>query len=262
MPSVTPVPGKPNLLLGAYDIADLGLHRRRVLRVRDGHFVRGGDGASRMTSPPRIVALTPIDAAKFNGTVLVEWLNVSGGIDASAVWFMAHREIVREGYAYVVVSAQQVGVARRLNHHRLRHVVEKAGPRTVFDSQPSWRRVFVRHLQSDRPAGPRDGRTRGSGEFKPESVVAVGESQSAVFLTTYINSVDSHAKVYDGFLVHSRFGVAAPLDEVYALEGLRAGDLGSRSVPGRFACAGDERHHRNRPGRRRSGGLLPGQAAR
>ena len=24
MPSVTPVPGKPNLLLGAYDIADLG----------------------------------------------------------------------------------------------------------------------------------------------------------------------------------------------------------------------------------------------
>ena len=58
----------------------------------------------------RIVALTPIDAAKFNGTVLVEWLNVSGGIDAPAVWIMAHREIVREGYAYVGVSAQQVGV--------------------------------------------------------------------------------------------------------------------------------------------------------
>ena len=48
--------------------------------------------------------------AEFNGTVLVEWLNVSGGIDAPALWFMAHREIVREGYAYVAVSAQQVGV--------------------------------------------------------------------------------------------------------------------------------------------------------
>ncbi len=56
------------------------------------------------------MALTPTDATKFNGTVLVEWLNVSGGIDAPAVWFMAHREIVREGYAYVAVSAQKVGV--------------------------------------------------------------------------------------------------------------------------------------------------------
>ena len=58
----------------------------------------------------RMVVLTPTDAAKFNGTVIVEWLNVSGGVDAPALWFMAHREIVREGYAYVVVSAQQVGV--------------------------------------------------------------------------------------------------------------------------------------------------------
>ena len=58
----------------------------------------------------RIVVLTPADRAQFNGTVLVEWLNVSGGIDAPAVWMMAHREIVRAGYAYVAVSAQRVGV--------------------------------------------------------------------------------------------------------------------------------------------------------
>ena len=58
----------------------------------------------------RMVAPTPTDAAKFNGTVIVEWLNVSGGIDAPASWFTAHREIVREGYAYVAASAQQVGV--------------------------------------------------------------------------------------------------------------------------------------------------------
>ncbi len=57
-----------------------------------------------------MVVLTPIDSGAFNGTVLVEWLNVSGGIDAPAEWFMAHREIVREGYAYVAVSAQLVGV--------------------------------------------------------------------------------------------------------------------------------------------------------
>ena len=42
--------------------------------------------------------------------MLVEWLNVSGGIDAPAVWMMAHREVLRAGYAYVTVSAQKVGV--------------------------------------------------------------------------------------------------------------------------------------------------------
>ena len=40
----------------------------------------------------------------------------------------------------------------------------------------------------------------------------MGESQSAAFLTTYVNGVDPLAGVYDGFLVHSRFGPAAPLD--------------------------------------------------
>ena len=58
----------------------------------------------------RIVVVMPTDPSKFNGTAIVEWLNVSGGIDAPAVWFMAHREIAREGYAYVAVSAQHVGV--------------------------------------------------------------------------------------------------------------------------------------------------------
>ncbi len=50
------------------------------------------------------------------------------------------------------------------------------------------------------------------GSLEPKAVVAVGESQSALFLTTYVNAVDPVAKVYDGFLVHSRFGPAAPLD--------------------------------------------------
>ena len=45
-----------------------------------------------------------------------------------------------------------------------------------------------------------------------EYIIALGESQSALFLTTYINAVDPLAQVYDGFLVHSRFGPAAPLD--------------------------------------------------
>jgi hypothetical protein len=51
------------------------------------------------------------------------------------------------------------------------------------------------------------------GPLVPWRVIAVGESQSAIFLTTYATAVDPLARVYDGILIHSRFGPAAPLDD-------------------------------------------------
>ena len=75
----------------------------------------------------RIVVLTP-DRARFNGTVLVEWLNVSGGIDAPAVWMMAHREMVRAGYGYVAVSAQRVGVEGGTNLMGIDMSLKKQNP--------------------------------------------------------------------------------------------------------------------------------------
>ena len=115
------MPGKPALLIGAFDIAEIGY-------VAEEFFVSGTASAYAPEGPlgpdgqwtvtasdaaeytTRVVVLTPSDRVRFNGTVLVEWLNVSGGIDAPALWMMAHREIVRAGYAYVAVSAQKVGV--------------------------------------------------------------------------------------------------------------------------------------------------------
>src|ERR687893_338946 len=58
----------------------------------------------------RIVVNRPVDARDFNGTVIVEWLNVSGGADASPDWMQAHVELIRRGYVWVGVSAQSVGV--------------------------------------------------------------------------------------------------------------------------------------------------------
>ena len=42
--------------------------------------------------------------------MVVEWLNVSGGADASPDWMHTHVELIRRGYAWVGVSAQAVGV--------------------------------------------------------------------------------------------------------------------------------------------------------
>src|SRR5881397_2997100 len=49
------------------------------------------------------------------------------------------------------------------------------------------------------------------GGLRPKQLLAVGESQSAHRLVTYIDAVHPGAGIYDGFLVHSRGGDAAPL---------------------------------------------------
>ncbi len=58
----------------------------------------------------RIVSFVP-DASKFNGTVIVEWLNVTAGFDLANDLAYMSPEIERSGYAWVGVSAQKVGVS-------------------------------------------------------------------------------------------------------------------------------------------------------
>jgi hypothetical protein len=51
------------------------------------------------------------------------------------------------------------------------------------------------------------------GDLKVQRLLAVGESQSAFRMVTYVNAIDPLAQVYDGFFVHSRGAGAAPLSE-------------------------------------------------
>jgi hypothetical protein len=57
----------------------------------------------------RILVRRPTDRAHFNGTVVVEWKNVSGG-ESAPDWDYLNPLLMREGYAYVAVSAQALGV--------------------------------------------------------------------------------------------------------------------------------------------------------
>src|SRR3954471_14479631 len=45
----------------------------------------------------RIVVRRPADAKRFNGTVLVEWYNVTNGFDAENMWFFAWEHMLRAG---------------------------------------------------------------------------------------------------------------------------------------------------------------------
>ena len=159
----------------------------------------------------RIVVLKPSDVTKSNGTVIVEWLNVSGGIDAPAIWFMAHRELIREGYAYAAVSAQQVGIEGGASLGMDMSLKKQDPERYWHLSHPEDAFSYDIFSQIGRLIHDAAG-TGVLGPLNPEFVVAVGESQSAMFLTTYVNAVDPLVNIYDGYLIHSRFGPAAPLD--------------------------------------------------
>ena len=58
----------------------------------------------------RMILHRPEDPADFNGTVFVEWLNVTGGFDYGALHNDAGIEIMRSGAVWVGVSAQPVGI--------------------------------------------------------------------------------------------------------------------------------------------------------
>ena len=73
----------------------------------------------------------------------------------------------------------------------------------------------IRTTSSARP-GKRYVTTRRTilGGLKPRHIIAIGESQSAGRLVTYIDAVHPLVHVYDGFLVHSRSGGAPIRDDV------------------------------------------------
>jgi hypothetical protein len=71
------------------------------------------DGIVLSTGHPyktRMVVRRPRDPNKFNGVVLVEWANVTPGYNFDIQWGISRDYLTREGYAYVSVAAQRVGV--------------------------------------------------------------------------------------------------------------------------------------------------------
>jgi len=149
----------------------------------------------------RIVVRTPSNPSRFNGTVVVEWLNVSGGGDAAVDSVYLSPELERAGFAWVGVSAQPVGIdqLRQKDPARYASLVDP-GDQFSFDIYTQAARALLRRGPSN-PLAP----------LHPKRLLAVGESQSALFLTTYIDAIQPLYRVFDGFLVHSRAGGAIPI---------------------------------------------------
>jgi len=167
----------------------------------------------------RLVVVRPAEASKFNGTAVVEWLNVSAGTDLAADWSALHREIVRDGFAYVGVSAQKVGIEGGPSLAPDTPPIKKANPTRYGGlSHPGDAFAYDIYSQAARAVRGAAG-TKVLGPLTAKRLLATGDSQSAVFLTTYVNAIDPIAKVYDGYLIHSRFSGAGSIEGASMLAG-------------------------------------------
>jgi len=165
----------------------------------------------------RVLVRAPANPARFSGTVVVEWLNVSGGTDADPDWVSLEEEIVRAGDIWVGVSAQRLGVEGGPVAVKVQGVpgAEKAGlglkgidpARYGTLNHPGDGYAFDIYTQVARSL--RTGAALGG--LHPKRLIAAGESQSAFALVTYYNGVEPLAHAFDGYFVHSRGGTSLPL---------------------------------------------------
>jgi hypothetical protein len=158
----------------------------------------------------RIVVRRPADPRRANGVVLVEWLNVSAGFDAAPIWTYVAPYVHRTGATWVGVSAQRVGIEGGGNPLGAIRVLKSADPER-YGSLTHPGDDYSYDLYSQVGATVWREAATVLGGIEPAMVVAMGESQSAMRLTSYANALAPIHDVYDAYLVHSRGGSAPNL---------------------------------------------------
>ncbi len=147
----------------------------------------------------RLLVRRPARQARFNGVVLVEWFNVTNQYDTDVLWLYQKEFLVREGYAWVGVSAQNVGLS---------------APRTGLKAWSPTRygtldvtnggTVTGDGLAADifSQAGAAVRRVpEVLGGLKLTYLLAGGQSQSAGRLGPYLNGPHHRAPIYDAALL-------------------------------------------------------------
>jgi len=167
----------------------------------------------------RLMVLRPISARRFSGSVLVELDNMTNRWDLEKMWYSDHDQLMRDGDAYVGVTSSPMTVASLKAFDPTRYaslswanpvppVQRCASPDLNATPDGSTEGGLAWDILSQAGAalknGGRDNPLRG---LDVERLYATGYSQSAGYLTRYINAISSRATladgrpVYDGYLL-------------------------------------------------------------
>lgn len=188
----------------------------------DGRWdVRAVDTAPYTT---RLVVRRPRDRDRSSGTVFVEWLNVST-LEAAPEWAYVGPTLVDEGATWVGVSVQALGVVGGAPLVSAGGVEDGGGIRASnperYGDLAHPGDAFAFAIWAQVAAALRQAEALTGGPVR--ALVAGGQSQSAGFLTTFVNAFQPRTGAYDGYFVHSRGSGAARLDGSPALRADGAG---------------------------------------
>lgn len=148
----------------------------------------------------RMLVRLPKDGKKFNGTILVDWVNVTNGQDWEYNWWpTAYDYVMREGFGVVAVSAQRIGVEHLRQWDPKRYA-------TLYHTNDDY--SFDIYAQAMKAL--RDGKRNATSTLYPKAVdpalgydvkyiVAGGVSQSASRLTSFINGGYNRGGLVDAY---------------------------------------------------------------
>lgn len=177
--------------------------------------VAGGIGARPTPSPTanvvssghpyrtRMVVRRPADPRDFNGTVVVEWLNATSNYDVEALWFRTHEYFLREGIAWVGITAQSGPITHPTLGLKAFNAERYATLDLTADGQfragdPLSYDAFAQGLRA-----VRDGGVLGALQSRVDSVIGAGVSQSAGRLSVFTNAIHVRtAPLMDGVLLY------------------------------------------------------------
>lgn len=174
---------------------------------REGHW--DVEPAGEAPFKTRMLVYRPLDAARFNGTVVVTWNNVTAGYDLFSAESL---ELFEGGFALVCLTTQKVGIEGLPPQPQglAAWDPERYGSLSISSDDYSYD-VFTQGALAVGPNRPRDG-VDPMGGLDVKRVVGQGGSQSAGRIGTYVNAIQPLTKAFDGFILTIYFGSGAALE--------------------------------------------------
>jgi alpha/beta hydrolase family protein len=148
----------------------------------------------------RMIVRRPIDSKKFNGVVIVDWMNVTNLFEYDTEWIRAFDYIMRTGAVYVGVGVQQVGLygtygLKWWNPTRYADLVLLKDDSLKYDALSQAAQALRQPVGIDPLSG-----------LRPKVLIATGDSQSASNLATYANAIHVLDPIFDVFVPTGNLG--------------------------------------------------------
>jgi len=175
--------------------------------TRDGHWQVESVGEAPFRT--RMLVYRPSEGARFNGTVVLTWNNVTAGHDLFGAESL---ELFEGGFALACLTPQKVGIEGLppAPQGLAAWDPRRYGSLSIPSDDYSYD-IFTqgaRAVAKDRATSPIDP----LGGLDVQRVVAQGASQSAGRLATYVNAIQPLSRAFDGFILQIYFGTGSALE--------------------------------------------------